>query len=123
VTKAKTDKQGQPTVDNETAASEGKIAQGVVQQDRVDDDCKGTGPEVEDVGADFRDLERVDRDLVLLIPVQALIGRLYTVIQRKFMAATDARLESVTEVIAHVKLIKFNVPQMTKLDKTVVANR
>ncbi|OCF40975.1 ATP-binding cassette transporter [Kwoniella heveanensis CBS 569] len=46
--------------------------------------------------------------LIALMPLQGLIGRLYTIYQKRFMAATDARLESVTEVIAHIKLIKFN---------------
>jgi ABC-type multidrug transport system fused ATPase/permease subunit len=55
--------------------------------------------------------------LVLLVPVQALIGRLYTIIQRRFMAATDARLETVTEIIAHVKLIKFNAWESKFLER------
>ncbi|KAK8854514.1 hypothetical protein IAR55_003253 [Kwoniella newhampshirensis] len=46
--------------------------------------------------------------LIVLMPLQGLLGRLYTIVQRRFMSATDARLESVTEVIAHIKLIKFN---------------
>nr|XP_018261799.1 ATP-binding cassette transporter [Kwoniella dejecticola CBS 10117]OBR83957.1 ATP-binding cassette transporter [Kwoniella dejecticola CBS 10117] len=46
--------------------------------------------------------------LIALMPLQGLIGRLYTIYQKRFMAATDARLETVTEVIAHIKLIKFN---------------
>ncbi|WVQ80023.1 hypothetical protein IAT38_002124 [Cryptococcus sp. DSM 104549] len=46
--------------------------------------------------------------LLLIMPLQGLIGRLYSIIQRRFMSATDARLEGVTEVIAHIKLIKFN---------------
>jgi ABC-type multidrug transport system fused ATPase/permease subunit len=46
--------------------------------------------------------------LILLVPVQTLVGRLVTVLQRRFMAASDARLETATEVIAHIKLIKFN---------------
>ncbi len=55
--------------------------------------------------------------LVLLIPVQAVVGRLYTIIQRRFMAATDARLETVTEAIAHIKLIKFNAWEAKFLDR------
>ncbi|ODN87389.1 ATP-binding cassette transporter [Cryptococcus wingfieldii CBS 7118] len=46
--------------------------------------------------------------LVLLMPVQYLVSKLYMYCQRMFMSATDARLEGVTEVISHVKLIKFN---------------
>ncbi|WVR09322.1 hypothetical protein IAU60_006387 [Kwoniella sp. DSM 27419] len=46
--------------------------------------------------------------LIALMPLQGLIGRLYTIYQKRFMGATDARLETVTEVIAHIKLIKFN---------------
>ncbi|RXK42365.1 ATP-binding cassette transporter [Tremella mesenterica] len=46
--------------------------------------------------------------LVALIPLQALIGRLTTIVQRRLMSSTDARLQAVTEVIAHIKLIKFN---------------
>jgi ABC-type multidrug transport system fused ATPase/permease subunit len=120
VTKAKTDKQGQPTVDNETAASEGKIANLVsVDAFQISEICAyifylWSCPFAVVINSillyntlGLASLAGI-AVLVLLIPVQALIGRLYTVIQRKFMAATDARLESVTEVIAHVKLIKFN---------------
>ena len=61
--------------------------------------------------------------LILLIPVQALVGRLFTVIQRRFMAATDARLEAVTEVIAHVKLIKFNAWESKFFDRMAITRR
>ncbi|ODO06989.1 hypothetical protein I350_04354 [Cryptococcus amylolentus CBS 6273] len=59
--------------------------------------------------------------LVLLMPLQGLIGKLYTRYQNVFMAATDKRLESVTEVIAYIKLIKFNAWEgkfYERLDKT-----
>lgn len=46
--------------------------------------------------------------LLLMIPVQGVQSRLYTIVQKRFMAATDARLDAVTEIISHVKLIKFN---------------
>lgn len=46
--------------------------------------------------------------LIGVTPVQYLFAKLYTVAQQKYMAATDARLEAVTEVVAHIKLIKFN---------------
>ncbi|WVQ79432.1 hypothetical protein IAT38_001530 [Cryptococcus sp. DSM 104549] len=46
--------------------------------------------------------------LIAVMPLQGLIGKLFTVCQTRFMAATDARLESVAEVIAYIKLIKFN---------------
>lgn len=46
--------------------------------------------------------------LVLMIPIQGAQSRLYTIVQKRFMAATDARLDAVTEIISHVKLIKFN---------------
>ena len=59
--------------------------------------------------------------LILLIPVQAVVGRLYTIIQRRLMAATDARLETVTEAIAHIKLIKFNAWEDKFFDRMSVA--
>ena len=46
--------------------------------------------------------------LVIMIPIQGAQSRLYTTVQKRFMAATDARLDAVTEIISHVKLIKFN---------------
>ncbi|WVQ75171.1 hypothetical protein IAR50_004781 [Cryptococcus sp. DSM 104548] len=59
--------------------------------------------------------------LVLLMPLQGLIGKLYTRYQSAFMAATDKRLESVTEVIAYIKLIKINAWEgkfYERMDKT-----
>ncbi|WWD19355.1 hypothetical protein CI109_103814 [Kwoniella shandongensis] len=55
--------------------------------------------------------------LILLMPLQGVIGRLYTITQKRFMSATDARLESITEVIAHIKLIKFNAWEGKFLDR------
>ena len=61
--------------------------------------------------------------LVLLIPAQALVGRIYTIVQRRFMAAVDVRLEAVTEVIAHIKLIKFNAWESKFFDRMSLARR
>jgi ABC-type multidrug transport system fused ATPase/permease subunit len=55
--------------------------------------------------------------IVLFIPMQALTGRIYAITQRKLMAATDARLETVTEAIAHIKLIKFNAWESKFFDR------
>jgi hypothetical protein len=38
--------------------------------------------------------------LVLMIPIQGLQSRLYSKVQKRFMAATDARLDAVTEIIS-----------------------
>lgn len=46
--------------------------------------------------------------LLFLVPVQTVIGKLFTLFQRRLMAATDRRLEDVTEVISFIKLIKYN---------------
>lgn len=46
--------------------------------------------------------------LVLMVPVQTLIGKLYTILSRRLMAATDKRLDVATEVISFIKLIKYN---------------
>lgn len=46
--------------------------------------------------------------LLLLIPVQAVMGRLFTIYQARLMSATDKRLDVVTEVINFIKLIKYN---------------
>ncbi|BEI94008.1 uncharacterized protein CcaverHIS019_0604670 [Cutaneotrichosporon cavernicola] len=46
--------------------------------------------------------------LVALIPVQTVLGRLFTVFQRRLMSATDKRLDAATEVISFMKLIKYN---------------
>ncbi|ORX38217.1 ABC transporter type 1, transmembrane domain-containing protein [Kockovaella imperatae] len=55
--------------------------------------------------------------LVLMIPIQAVVGKLFTVVQKRFMAAVDLRLEAVTEVIAHIKLIKFNAWETKFFDR------
>jgi ABC-type multidrug transport system fused ATPase/permease subunit len=55
--------------------------------------------------------------LVLMIPVQGATSRLYTTVQKRFMEATDARLDSVTEIISHVKLIKFNAWETKFFDR------
>ena len=55
--------------------------------------------------------------LVLMIPIQGAQSRLYTNVQKKFMAATDARLDAVTEIISHVKLIKFNAWETKFFDR------
>ncbi|WWC71269.1 uncharacterized protein I206_105222 [Kwoniella pini CBS 10737] len=120
VKKTKVDKSGKVVDDPEAAASEGKIANLVsVDAFSVSEICAYTyylvscpfavilnsvllyntlGP------ASFAGTAT----LIVLMPLQGLIGRLYTIYQKRFMGATDARLESVTEVIAHIKLIKFN---------------
>lgn len=46
--------------------------------------------------------------LLVFLPIGGYVGRLYSEIQGTFMGATDERLEAVTEVISHIKLIKFN---------------
>jgi ABC-type multidrug transport system fused ATPase/permease subunit len=46
--------------------------------------------------------------LLLLIPLQTAIGKLYTRFRSRLMAATDERLDAVTEVISFIKLIKYN---------------
>ena len=135
VKKTKTDKDGKPIVDNETSASEGKIANLVsVDAFQVSEICAYIfylwscpfAVVINSVllyntlgAASFAGIAV----LVLLIPVQALIGRLYTIIQRRLMAATDARLESVTEVIAHVKLIKFNAWEGKFIDRMSVTRK
>ncbi|WVO14579.1 hypothetical protein L204_102214 [Cryptococcus depauperatus] len=60
--------------------------------------------------------------LVLLMPIQWAISRLYMICQKRFMSATDTRLESVTEVIAHIKLIKFNAWE-DKFFERMMSNR
>lgn len=55
--------------------------------------------------------------LVLMIPIQGLQSRLYSKVQKRFMAATDARLDAVTEIISHVKLIKFNAWESKFFDR------
>lgn len=132
VKKTSTDKDGKPTVDNDNQASEGKIANLVaVDAFQISEICAyffylWSSPFAIVVNsillyntlgvAAFAGIAV----LVLLVPVQALIGRLYTVIQRKFMAATDARLETVTEIISHVKLIKFNAWESKFLERMAV---
>ena len=127
--KAATDNEGQAVVDNDTQASEGKISNLVsVDAFQISEICAyifylWSCPFAVIINsvllyntlgvASFAGIAV----LLLLIPVQALIGRLYTIIQRKFMAATDARLEAVTELISHVKLIKFNAWESKFLDR------
>ena len=60
--------------------------------------------------------------LLLMIPVQALVGQLFTGIQKRFLAAVDVRLEAVTEAIAHIKLIKFN-PWESKFFDRMISTR
>lgn len=61
--------------------------------------------------------------LVLMIPVQGAQSRLYTIVQKRFMAATDARLDAVTEIISHVKLIKFNAWETKFFDRMAATRR
>jgi ABC-type multidrug transport system fused ATPase/permease subunit len=55
--------------------------------------------------------------ILLFIPMQGITARIYAVTQRKLMAATDSRLETVTEVISHIKLIKFNAWESKFFDR------
>lgn len=55
--------------------------------------------------------------LVALIPVQTLMGKLFTIFQRRLMGATDRRLDAVTEVISYIKLIKYNSWQTKFLER------
>ena len=55
--------------------------------------------------------------LLLLLPINALMGKLYAIINRRFKAAVDKRLEAVTEVIGHIKLIKFNAWESKFFDR------
>lgn len=55
--------------------------------------------------------------LVSLIPFQTLMGKLFTVFQRRLMSATDKRLDAVTEVISYIKLIKYNSWQSKFLER------
>lgn len=135
VKKASTDKDGKPVVDNNTAASEGKIANLVsVDAFQISEICAyifylWSAPFAVVINsillyntlgvASFAGIAV----LVLLIPVQALIGRMYTVIQRKFMAATDARLEGVTEMLQSVKLVKFNAWEGKFLERMAVTRK
>ncbi|WWC90401.1 uncharacterized protein L201_005336 [Kwoniella dendrophila CBS 6074] len=120
VKKTKLDKNGKVIEDPEAAASEGKIANLVsVDAFTISEICAYIYYLVSCPFAVILNSILLYRTLgaasfagtavlILLMPLQGLIGRLYTIYQKRFMAATDARLESVTEVIAHVKLIKFN---------------
>ncbi|KIR99113.1 ATP-binding cassette transporter [Cryptococcus deuterogattii 2001/935-1] len=58
--------------------------------------------------------------LVAVMPAQYGMSKLYMNRQKKFMTATDARLESVTEVIAHIKLIKFNAWEGKFFDRMMI---
>lgn len=61
--------------------------------------------------------------LLVFLPLGGFVGRRYQVVQKEFMAATDKRLESVTEVIAHVKLIKFNAWESKFYDRMMETRR
>ncbi|ORY32179.1 ABC transporter type 1, transmembrane domain-containing protein [Naematelia encephala] len=61
--------------------------------------------------------------LVILLPVHTLISSVFTIVQRRFMGAVDVRLEAVTEVIAHIKLIKFNAWETKFFDRMMVSRR
>jgi len=135
VKKTTTDKDGKPVVDNETAASEGKIANLVsVDAFQVSEICSyifymwscpfavvvNSALLYNTLGlASFAGIAV----LVLIMPIQALIGRMFTVIQRKFMAATDARLESVTELLQSVKLVKFNAWESKFLERMAITRK
>ncbi|KAI9634405.1 ABC transporter type 1, transmembrane domain-containing protein [Dioszegia hungarica] len=58
--------------------------------------------------------------LLIFLPIGGYVGRVYSEIQRTFMGATDARLEAVTEVISHVKLIKFNAWEGKFFDRMMI---
>lgn len=132
VKKSKTDKDGKQSPDDQQAASEGKIANLVaVDAFQISEICAYTFylwscPFAVCVNSillyntlGVASLAGI-AVLVLLIPVQASLGRLFTVIQKRFMAATDVRLEAVTEIIAHVKLIKFNAWESKFLDRMAI---
>nr|XP_019045027.1 ATP-binding cassette transporter [Kwoniella bestiolae CBS 10118]OCF23957.1 ATP-binding cassette transporter [Kwoniella bestiolae CBS 10118] len=120
VKKTKLDKNGKIVEDPEAAASEGKIANLVsVDAFTISEICAYVYYLVSCPFAVILNSYLLYKTLgaasfagtavlIALMPLQGLIGRLYTIYQKRFMAATDARLESVTEVIAHIKLIKFN---------------
>lgn len=61
--------------------------------------------------------------LIIMIPIQGAQSRLYTIVQKRFMAATDARLDAVTEIISHVKLIKFNAWETKFFDRMAETRR
>jgi ABC-type multidrug transport system fused ATPase/permease subunit len=61
--------------------------------------------------------------LVSLIPLQTLIGKLYTIFQRRLMSATDRRLDDVTEVISFIKLIKYNSWQDKFLERMAASRK
>ena len=135
VKKAKLDQNGKPMVDDQSAASEGKIANLVsIDAFQISEICAyifylwscpfalviNSFLLYNTLGvASFAGIAV----LVLLVPIQALVGRLYTIIQRRFMAATDVRLEAVTELIAHIKLIKFNAWESKFFDRMSVARK
>ncbi|WRT68702.1 uncharacterized protein IL334_005682 [Kwoniella shivajii] len=120
VKKTKIDKNGKTVDDPEAAASEGKIANLVsVDAFMISEICAYIYYLVSCPFAIILNSFLLYKTLgvasfagtvvlIALMPLQGVIGRLYTIYQKRFMAATDARLESITEVIAHIKLIKFN---------------
>lgn len=61
--------------------------------------------------------------LILMIPIQTLVAKLYTNTQKNLMSAIDSRLEIVTEVISHVKLIKFNAWEEKFIERIGVKRR
>lgn len=61
--------------------------------------------------------------LILLIPVNAVMGRLFTIFQKRLMSATDTRLDVVTEVINFIKLIKYNSWQDKFFERMVITRR
>lgn len=61
--------------------------------------------------------------LLVFLPIGGFVGKRYQAVQKEFMAATDKRLESVTEVIAHVKLIKFNAWEGKFFDRMMDTRR
>jgi ABC-type multidrug transport system fused ATPase/permease subunit len=61
--------------------------------------------------------------LVALIPLSTLMGRLFTVFQRRLLSATDKRLDAVTEVISYIKLIKYNSWQSKFLERMAITRK
>lgn len=61
--------------------------------------------------------------LLFLMPFQALMGKLFTIFQRRLLSATDRRLDAVTEVMSHIKLIKFNAWESKFFDRMAVARK
>ena len=128
-TTKKLDKDGKPTTEEVTAASEGKVAN-LVSYDafQTSEICAYIYYMISCPFAVIINSILLYNTLgvaafagmavlLLMIPIQTLIGRLFTVIQKRFLAAVDNRLEAVTEVIAHIKLIKFNAWESKFFDR------